>query len=169
MVVEKENNLVKLAILFYMCSIIGYIYEMILCFIYNGKFLSHGILYGPWLPIYGTGALLISLLNKYRKHPILIFILSFFITGILEYICGFLLLKFLNLRLWDYRSWFLNINGFVSLFSSIVFAIGGLIIIYGLLPLIKMIIKKINNKYLKAIIGILSSLFTVDILATIFA
>jgi len=169
MVVEKENNLVKLAILFYMCSIIGYIYEMILCLIYNGKFLSHGILYGPWLPIYGTGALLISLLNKYRKHPILIFILSFFITGILEYICGFLLLKFLNLRLWDYRSWFLNIKGFVSLFSSIGFAIGGLIIIYGLLPLIKMIIKKINNKYLNVIISILNSLFTIDILATIFA
>ena len=169
MIVEKENNLVKLAILFYMCSIIGYIYEMILCLIYNGKFLSHGILYGPWLPIYGTGALLISLLNKYRKHPVLIFILSFFITGILEYICGFLLLKFLNLRLWDYHNWFLNINGFVSLFSSIGFAIGGLIIIYGLLPLIKMIIKKINNKYLNVIISILNSLFTIDILATIFA
>ena len=169
MVEEKENKLIKLAILFYMCSIIGYIYEMILCLIYNGKILSHGILYGPWLPIYGTGALLISLLNKYRHHPILIFVLSFFITGILEYICGYLLLKFLNLRLWDYRDWFLNINGFVSLFSSLGFAIGGLLIIYGLIPLIKMIVKKVNNKFLKVIVGILSSLFLVDILVTIIA
>ena len=142
---------------------------MILCFIYNGKFLSHGILYGPWLPIYGTGAILISLLKKYRHHPFIVFILTFFITGILEYICGYILLEFLNKRLWDYRGWFLNINGFVSLFSSIGFGIGGLIIIYGLIPLIKMIVKKVNKKYLKIILSGLSILFSIDILLTIFA
>lgn len=164
-----KENIIKLFILFYICSIIGYIYEMILCFILNGKFMSHGILYGPWLPIYGSGALIISLLNKYKHHPILVFLLSFFIIGILEYICGFILLKFLNIRLWDYSNWYLNINGFVSLFSSIGFAIGGLLIIYGIMPLVKMIVKKNNKKHLKLIINILSILFIGDVIITIIA
>lgn len=169
MVIKKENNLVKVAILFYICSVVGYIYEMVFCFIHNGKFISHGILYGPWLPIYGIGAVFISLLNKWRHHPFLIFIISFFITSILEYICGFLLLNFFDLRLWDYRNWFFNINGFVSLFSSIGFAIGGLLIIYGFMPLINMIVKKTNNNYCIAIINILTTLFLIDILFTIIA
>lgn len=168
MVVEKNNNLIKLAILFYLCSIIGYIYEMILCFIYNGKFLSHGILYGPWLPIYGTGSLLISCLSKYRKHPILIFILSFFISGILEYLCGFLLLKYLDMRLWDYRGWFLNINGFVCLISAFIFGIGGLLITYVLLPFINVILKKANKNCINSILIGLTSIFSIDVLATIF-
>lgn len=165
---EKNLNIINLVILFYMCSIIGYLYELILSLIFNGKLLSHGILYGPWLPIYGTGAVFVTILNKYKKHPFLIFFLSFFITGILEYICGYLLLKFLNKRLWDYRGWFLNINGFVSLLSAFCFGIGGLIIIYFLLPNIKKITKKINKKYIKIGLSILTIIFSSDVLITIF-
>lgn len=160
---NKKDNLIDILILFYICSLIGYIYEMILCYIYNGKFISHGILYGPWLPIYGSGAILISLLNKYRRHPILIFILSFFITGILEYICGFILLNFFDMRLWDYRGWFLNINGFVCFLSALCFGIGGLLIIYGIIPLVKVIKKYVQEKKLKILLIAITSLFLLDI------
>lgn len=163
----KDNDkLIKIAILFYMCSIIGYIYEIILNLIFNGKFLSHGILYGPWLPIYGTGAILVSLLNKYKNKPLKIFIISFFITGILEYICGYLLLHFLHKRLWDYRGWFLNINGFVSFLSAFCFGIGSIIIIYLLMPNIKKIVNKVNKKYLKIGLSIVTILFSSDVIIT---
>jgi len=168
MIVEKNDNIIKLAILFYFCSIFGYLYEMILGLIYNGKFLSHGILYGPWLPIYGTGAILVSFLNKYRKQPIIIFILSFFITGILEYICGFLLLNFLDMRLWDYRGWFLNIDGLVCLLSAFCFGVGGLFIIYLILPLIKKLLKKRNRKMIKKALIVINTLFFTDVIFTIF-
>lgn len=165
---EKNNNVIKLGVLFYLCSIIGYLYEFILSLIVDGKFLSHGILYGPWLPIYGTGALLITLLNKYRKKPLLIFILSFFITGILEYVCGYLLLHYLDMRLWDYRGWFLNIDGFVCFISAFCFGIGGLLITYFLMPLINKMLKKININLIKTILVGLSTLFFIDILFAIF-
>lgn len=165
---EGNNKLVKLGVLFYLCSLIGYLYELILSLIFDGKLLSHGILFGPWLPIYGTGALLITLLNKYRKKPLLIFMISFFITGILEYICGYLLLHFLNMRLWDYRGWFLNIDGFVCFISAFCFGIGGLLIIYYLMPLINKLIKKLNIKLIKIILTILSIVFLIDILFAIF-
>lgn len=164
---EKENKILKIGLLFYICSIIGYFYEMVLCFIYNGKFISHGILYGPWLPIYGTGAILISLLSKYKKHPFIIFILSFFLTGILEGICGFILLKFFKIRLWDYEGKFLNIGGFVCFLSALCFAIGGLLVIYLLTPLINKIIKKFHNKIIRNILLIISLIFLSDVILTI--
>jgi len=139
MKINNEELIIKLATLFYLCSIFGYLYELILCYFYSGKVFSHGILYGPWLPIYGTGALLVMLFYKYKKKPLIIFLLSFFITGIFEYLCGFILLKFLKMRLWDYTGYFLNINGLVCFLSAFCFAIGGLLIIYLIYPFVKKI------------------------------
>ena len=165
---EKNNKMLKILILFYICSIVGYIYEMILCFILNGKFISHGILYGPWLPIYGTGSILIYCLNKFRHNKLAIFILSFFLTGFLEWLCGFLCLKFLGKRLWDYTGWFLNLNGHVCFLSAFIFGIGGLLIIYFLLPFIDKLLKKGNHQIIKLILLIISILFIGDIIITIF-
>ena len=160
----KNENVVKLGVLFFMVSIFGYFYELILCLIYNDKLISHGILYGPWLPIYGTGAILISMLNKYRKSPFIIFFSSFFLAGTLEYLCGIVLLKIFKMRLWDYTGMFLNIDGLVCLLSAFCFGIGGLIIIYLLIPLINKLLKKINFKKIKIILLLLSGLFLGDII-----
>lgn len=165
---EKENKLIKLAVLFYICSIIGYIYELILTYVFEGKVFSHGILNGPWLPIYGAGAILIAFLNKYKKHPLKIFIYSFFLTGFLEGLSGFILLKFFKMRLWDYTGRFLNINGFVCFLSAFCFGIGGLLITYLLIPLIDKLLSKIKKKYVLIILGILSLLFSIDIITVIF-
>lgn len=163
----KENKVIKLGVLFYIVSILGYLYELILSLIFNGKLLSHGILYGPWLPIYGTGSLLIINLKKYKNNPLKVFILSCVITGLLEYICGYLLLKFLNKRLWDYRGWFLNLNGFVSFLSLFCFGIGSLLIIYFIYPKIETLFKKVNHKVIKLGLSVISILFFGDTLITI--
>ena len=167
MIKEKEDIIIKLIILFYISSIVGYFYELLLCFIYSGKIFSHGILLGPWLPIYGTGSVLIMSLYKLRKKPWLIFLLSFFITGILEGICGFMLLKLFKMRLWDYTGYFLNIGGFVCFLSAFCFGIGGLLITYLIYPLIKKLYEKSNKEILKIIISLLIICFLGDIIATI--
>jgi len=167
MKINNEELIIKLATLFYLCSIFGYLYELILCYFYSGKVFSHGILYGPWLPIYGTGALLVMLFYKYKKKPLIIFLLSFFITGIFEYLCGFILLKFLKMRLWDYTGYFLNINGLVCFLSAFCFAIGGLLIIYLIYPFVKKIYEKVNKKLLKVILSVISIIFLGDVIATI--
>jgi len=164
---KRKDLIINLATLFYICSFIGYIYELILALIYTGKISSHGILFGPWLPIYGTGSLLVMLFYKYRDKPLLIFILSFFVTGILEYICGIILLKFFKMRLWDYTGYFFNIGGHVCFLSALCFAIGGLLITYLIYPFIHKNYNKVNKKILKIILSITTGVFLIDIIATI--
>ncbi len=144
----KNEIVIKIGVMFYLCSILGYFYELILNLFYNGKLYSHGILNGPWLPIYGVGSLIILLLNKYKKKPLVIFILSFLLTGALEGISGFVLLKLAKKRLWDYTGHFLNIGGFVCFLSAFCFGIGGLLVIYLIYPLVKKIIEKIKREHL---------------------
>lgn len=164
---EHSDLVIKLSTLFYFCSIVGYLYELILNFFYSGKLFSHGILYGPWLPIYGLGALVISALHRFRKNPFIIFFGSFFLTGTLEYLIGLVLLKVLHIRLWDYTGYLLNIDGLVCLLSAACFAVGGLLVTYLIYPFIEKICTLKNKRLIKIILSLLSVAFLTDIIATI--
>ena len=159
-------NIVKIGTTFYLCSILGYLYELGLEYYYNHDLLSHSFLCGPWLPIYGLGSLLISLFSKYQKFPLVIFSLSFIVSAFLEGLSGLLLLKIFKIRLWDYTNRFLNIGGFVCFLSAFIFGLGGLLITYIINPLIKKLTLKFNNE-LKYILSFLSLIFTLDLIASL--
>ena len=161
-----DDLVIKIGLLFYLSSILGYIYELILCYYYTGKFFSHGILKGPWLPIYGIGSLLILFINKYKDKPLIIFTLSFLITGILEYIGGLFLLKVFKMRLWDYTNRIFNIDGLVCLLSAFCFGIGGLVITYLIEPLVNKILQVFSKEKITKFLNVLNSLFIGDIFAT---
>ncbi len=162
----EEKKLIKLATIFYITSIIGYIYELIITYIYENKLYSHGFLFGPWLPIYGVGGVIIYFLYKYKNNPFKIFILSFFLTGILEYLSGLILLKVFKMRLWDYTGCFLNINGFVCFLSAFCFGVGSLVLTYLIFPLIDKLLNKVNRRNIKICLSLISSLFLLDIFLT---
>ena len=152
--------------IFYICSILGFLYELVLSYAYNGKFFSHAFLYGPYLPIYGLGSILLTLFSKYKKYPLVIFALSFLASALFEGFSGLLLLKIFKIRLWDYTNHFLNIGGFVCFLSAFTFSVLSLLLIYIILPLIKKLVKKYRDN-LKIILGILSSIFITDLIATL--
>ena len=53
--------------IFFVFSVIGFLFESILNFVSN-DFFNSGILYGPWTFIYGIGALIIVFLNRFLKQ-----------------------------------------------------------------------------------------------------
>lgn len=133
---------------------LGWIYEVLWFIIMRHKFVNRGFLFGPYLPIYGFGALILYyLLRNFmkKKHKvagininvILVFIIIFIITTIVEYISHYILDTYFNIVLWDYSKNSLNINGRVCFEASRNFAIGGTAAMY----LIQPIINKINDKY----------------------
>ena len=67
---------------------------------------NRGILYGPWLPIYGVGALGIYAMKPFKKNPAVLFLLSAGITGVVEYIIGWIAIHCFGMHLWDYRGLF---------------------------------------------------------------
>jgi len=112
---------VKKYYIYFVCyAVMGWIYELFF-FLFEGELVNRGFLMGPYLPIYGIGALFIILLLKKLKDkklkvkninfmPVIIFILIFMITTIVEYIGHFILDEFFNISLWDYSEEFLNIH-----------------------------------------------------------
>ena len=153
--------------IFFLYSIIGYLLELIIHFIsgYNG-----GILYGFWTPVYGVGSIVIIYIynnflakinNKILKF-ISIFVSSFIILSIIEYIGGTLIELILNKTIWNYQDNKFNIGKYVCLEMSLLWSIGSIIIIYFL----KIPTDKIAKKIPKFITWILIILFIMDVICT---
>lgn len=117
--------------MFFIFSLIGYIWEVSLQLVQTGELVNKGTMYGPWLPIYGSGGILVYLLLKRFKHkPILIFILSLLICTSMEYLISYFLEITKGLRWWDYSTYLINLNGRVCLEGAIIFGIAGCIVMY---------------------------------------
>ncbi len=139
--------------IFFFYSILGYIMETSLSFLMDDGFTS-GILYGPWTPLYGLGALIIIFLseklfknlhmNKIVETIIIFFIVTSILT-LLEYISGNLIEKLLNMVYWDYSDLPLHFGKYICLPISLIWGILSIIFIYIINPLCKNIIKKIPN------------------------
>lgn len=103
-----------------------------------------GFLFGPFSPIYGFGACIITvILNKFHnKNFILVFLLSALLGGFFEYFASLYLETCFGIQSWDYSQLPLNINGRVSIRFFIIWGIIGLIWIKFLMkPLVKLINK----------------------------
>ena len=119
------DRLCYLFLIFLAGCLVGWIYEEIFYWFTEGMLRNRGVLYGPWLPIYGIGALGIYGLKPLKKHPVLLFLFCVAVAGVVEYILGYVGIRFFGLRLWDYRGLFLNIGGIICFRSVDSFGIMG--------------------------------------------
>lgn len=133
-------------LIFLIGCLAGWIYEEIFYWITEGLLRNRGVLYGPWLPIYGVGALGIYAIKPFKKNPVVLFLLCAGITGVVEYLLGLISIYCFGLRLWDYRGELGNIGGIVCLRSVISFAVLGLVFHYMIEPAAK---HTMNKKILK--------------------
>lgn len=118
-------------LVFYIYSIIGYFCELISVYRLKKEIVwNRGYLLGPYLPVFGFGALIITIfLKDYIEHPITLFILGMFYCGTLEYFTSYLLEKIFHLRWWDYSYRKFNINGRICLETSVMFGLAAIILV----------------------------------------
>jgi uncharacterized membrane protein len=137
-------------VLFAIYSFMGWIIEVIYRSITQRKFVNAGFLFGPFVPIYGFGALFLILLQHYFQswH----FLPRLFIFGlaltILEYIVGYFAEKIFQLTLWDYSEHKFNLQGRVCLLFSAAWAILGFIFITFIHPAVLQYATLLTGAYL---------------------
>lgn len=154
----------SLILLFFIFSVIGWIWEVSLHLVSDGVFVNRGTMHGPWLPIYGTGGVLILIvLNKFRKNPLVEFITAIILCGCVEYFTSYYLeLTHDGKKWWDYSGYFLNINGRICAEGLLVFGLGGMGIVYFLAPLLDNHLKGIPYKVVIPLCIALLSVYMVD-------
>lgn len=151
--------------IFIIYSFLGWLMEVLLVSFQQRKITARGFLIGPWCPIYGFGALFVTLLlKKYYEDPIVLFIMSFLLGTILEYITSYLMEKMFKARWWDYTNHKFHINGRVSLTTSLGFGLLGVILVYVFNPFFLKIISNIPNILFNTVMIIILLIFVSDVI-----
>lgn len=152
-----------LIIYFFMYSFLGYLCEVAYCSVPQRRLVNRGFLYGPYLPIYGFGALIIVLfLKPAHAWPVLVFILALVLTSALEYFSSWLMEKLFSVKLWDYSSYRFNLNGRVCLKNSVLFGIMGILVEYLVQPFCSSLISKIPDIALRYVAELIVVVMAVD-------
>ncbi len=152
-------------LLFFLYSFLGWCLEVLCKLISDHKFINRGFLIGPYCPIYGTGAIIMTfLLKKYLDDPITLWIMIILCCSILEYFVSFILEKIFHARWWDYSTNKFNINGRICLETMIPFSIFGLFILYKCNPFFLNLINAIPHTILYLLTIILLIGFIVDLI-----
>lgn len=131
-------------LLFFIYSFIGYLCEVVYCSVGQRRLVNRGFLYGPYLPIYGSGAMVVLFtVGRFSEHWYLVFLGGVVLTSAIEYFSSWAMEKLFDLKLWDYSTYPLNINGRVCALNSTLFGIMSLVVVYLVNPVVLDFIKKI--------------------------
>ena len=150
-------------LLFLTYSVAGWVIEVVGKLIEKKKFINRGFLIGPYCPIYGTGAILITLLlKKYVPDPFALFIMAILVCGTLEYLTSYLMEIIYHARWWDYSQRKFNINGRVCLNTIIPFGLLGMFIMYVSNPFLIGKFEALPELALNLLSGILLIIFVLD-------
>lgn len=152
---------------FFVYSFLGYIIEIIYCSIVEKKLVSRGFLFGPILPVYGVGMLSVIIATIPVKHDlILTFIVSMVVCSVTEYFTSWILEKVYGIKWWDYSNdTKFNIQGRICLHSSLMFGIGGCLVVKQIQPKVARLVFLLG-KYRIAVAIILLALLLIDTLAS---
>lgn len=118
------NFIIKIFWIFVIGSVFGFFAEMLYALVYTRTFqIRQGLIYGPFIQVYGMGAIAYYALISKVKEPKEAFIYGIIMGGILEYLCSFFQEIFFGTISWDYSNQFLNLNGRVCLLYCVYWGI----------------------------------------------
>ena len=149
---------------FLIYSFLGALVETVFRLVTEGQLYGiHGFLHLPIFPIYGIGALLIILLLRNRvRHIVPLFIAGALLATGLEFITHWLIEIIFNERIWDYSSVPFNLDGRISLVSSIGFGLAAVALVYFIHPRLEKLFDKLPNRANVVIAVVVFTVITAD-------
>lgn len=123
-----------------------------------------GLLFGPFSPIYGFGAVLMTVaLNRFHdKNVVLIFLVSAVIGGAFEYLTSRFMQFAFGIVAWDYSGTFLSIDGRTNGMFMAMWGVLGVVWIKLLLPWMLKIVNLIPWNWRYAVTTVCAALMIAD-------
>lgn len=163
---KQKPSISEMIVVFTIASIIGFLIETGYVFLSVGKIVKRGMLFGPYCPIYGFGALILYLcfynVKAKRSNIPLIFISASLILGTFELVCGLIFKHIFNIEMWNYSDKPLNILNYTTLPILIGWGILGTIYVFFLHPIILKLVRHITPVLLKKVAITICAIFILD-------
>lgn len=112
---------------FYIYCVFGWCFESTYVSIRTGHPVNRGFMQAPFLPLYGSGAILLLIIGNVFANSILFtYIFSCIGATLLEFFTGQTMESVFKIKYWDYSRQPFNIQGHVCLMSSLFWGVLGI-------------------------------------------
>lgn len=152
-------NYSKLFWIFFAGCFFGVMVETLYCLIMRHRFESRvGVIYGPFNPVYGFGAVLLTICLKWlsNKRDLWIFLGSAVIGGAFEYFCSWCQELAFGTVSWEYSHTQFNFNGRTNVMYALFWGLLGIVWVKELYPRISSLVDKIPKRLNRVLTLVLS-------------
>ena len=105
---------------FYFYCFFGWCFESTYVSIKSRKLVNRGFMRGPFLPLYGSGAIMMLVVSMpFQDNLVLVYIAGCIGATVLEYVTGVIMEALFKVRYWDYSKNKFNFQGHICLGSSL--------------------------------------------------
>lgn len=120
---------------FYFYCIFGWCFESAYVSLKQLRPVNRGFLKGPWLPLYGSGAILVLWMTlPFQNSPVEVYVVGLVGATVLEYFTGEAMVRLFKVRYWDYSNQHFQYKGHICLSSSIAWGFLSIAMVYGIQP-----------------------------------
>ena len=116
--------------------------------VYGGYESRAGLVWGPFSPIYGTGAvvLTVSLNRFYHSHNLVIFLIAMVVGSAIEYATSWGMEYFWGAVAWNYDGTFGSIDGRTNFAFGVMWGMLGLVWVRIVIPSLKRVFSHVDAK-----------------------
>lgn len=165
-------NFYRLFWIFFLGCFFGVVVETLWFLITTGQFFRRsGLIYGPFNPIYGFGAVIMTIALNWLRHKDSFWILlgGGVIGSAYEYFCSWIQEVVFGTVSWEYSDMPLNLNGRINLFASVCWGVLALLWLKALHPFLCHIIDMIPARFYKVLAWLLLAFMLYDMGISILA
>lgn len=163
---------VNIVLLFFIYAFAGWCMEVALKYRQYHRFINRGFLTGPICPIYGCGAVLITVvignLASVESGLVMTFALSLIICGAVEYLTSLVLEKIFHARWWDYSQKPMNLHGRVWIGNLLLFGLAGVAIIHIANPALYSVLERMKLRTREVVAIALLAVIATDFVISYF-
>lgn len=115
-----QYSIIQWLFFFYFYCFFGWIFESTFVSVKSRKLVNRGFMRGPFLPIYGSGAIMMLVVSMpFQDNIFLTYIAGCIGATALELVTGVLMESLFKVRYWDYSDQKFNYKGHICLSSTI--------------------------------------------------
>lgn len=155
---------------FYIYCFMGWVWESVYVSVCERKLVNRGFLKGPFLPIYGSGAIcILAVTIPVRGNIPLMFLAGMVSATLLEYVTGAVMEKMFRVRYWDYSDKFLNVNGYICLISSLCWGVMTVLMVDVIQVRVEPLVLKLGDRITGAVVMVITPYFVADFVTSFIA
>ncbi|MCM1188312.1 MAG: putative ABC transporter permease [bacterium] len=151
-------SIIQWLFFFYFYCFAGWCFESAFVSVKSRKLTNRGFMRGPFLPIYGSGAIMMLVVSMpFQDHIFLTYVAGCVGATVLEFVTGVAMEALFQVRYWDYSNQKFNFMGHVCLGSSLVWGVFTILMTEVIQVQVEKVVMLIPGQVLTAVTLILTA------------